>query len=95
MTVHSPGCRNRLNPYFNISLVSRIRIKPFFFVGYKGGGIYWLAIHCNQANRSFDIKPDHKPAGSSGPPRGLGKPYKLAWPSATMRKHHVHIGIDA
>jgi hypothetical protein len=22
----------------------------FFFVGYKGGGIYWLAIHCNQAN---------------------------------------------
>jgi hypothetical protein len=21
-----------------------------FFVGYKGGEIYWLAIHCNQAN---------------------------------------------
>jgi hypothetical protein len=23
-------------------------------VGYKGGGIYWLAIHCNQANLMSD-----------------------------------------
>jgi hypothetical protein len=26
------------------------KVSGFFFVGYKGGKIYWLAIHSNQAN---------------------------------------------
>jgi hypothetical protein len=37
-----------------VQLVPRLQFKVcparVFFVGYKGGGIYWLAIHCNQAN---------------------------------------------
>jgi hypothetical protein len=30
--------------------VELLSIGWFFVVGYKGRGIYWLAIHCNQAN---------------------------------------------
>jgi hypothetical protein len=33
-----------------ISKVRELFAERFFFVGYKGGETYWLAIHSNQAN---------------------------------------------